>query len=57
LNGFIVFGNAVAMQLLFLLAGAATWFALRRRSGSQYAKERLMRLLIPFIFGVDEMRI
>jgi peptidoglycan/LPS O-acetylase OafA/YrhL len=52
LNWFIIFGNAVAMQLLFLLAGAATWFALRRRSGVQYAKERLMRLLIPFIFGV-----
>jgi glucan biosynthesis protein C len=52
LNWFIIFGNAFAMQLLFLLAGAATWFALRRRSGGQYAKERLMRLLIPFIFGV-----
>ena len=52
LNWFMIFGNAVAMQLLFLLAGAATWFALRRRSGVQYAKERLMRLLIPFVFGV-----
>jgi peptidoglycan/LPS O-acetylase OafA/YrhL len=40
------------MPLFFLLAGAGTWFALRRRSGGQYAKERTLRLLIPFIFGV-----
>ena len=51
-NWFIIFGNAVAMQLLFLLAGAATWFALRRRSSGQYAKEWFQRLLIPFIWGV-----
>jgi glucan biosynthesis protein C len=45
-------GDAFAMRLLLLLAGAATWFALRRRSGRQYAKERFLRLLIPFIWGV-----
>ena len=52
LDWFRSFSDAVGMQLLFLLAGAATWFALRRRSGAQYAKERLLRLLVPFIFGV-----
>lgn len=40
------------MPLFFLLAGASTWFALRWRSGSIYARERFKRLLIPFIFGV-----
>lgn len=40
------------MSLLFLLSGYATWFALRFRSGSQYAKERFKRLIIPFVFGV-----
>jgi len=45
-------GDAFAMRLLFLLAGAATWFALRKRSGGQYAKERVQRLLIPFIWGL-----
>ena len=40
------------MPLLFLLAGAATWFALRFRSGGRYAIERFKRLLIPFIFGL-----
>jgi len=39
------------MQILFLLAGASTWYALRRRSGGQYIGERLKRLLIPFVFG------
>lgn len=39
------------MQLLFLLAGASTWYALKRRSGGQYVGERLKRLLVPFIFG------
>ena len=39
------------MQILFLLAGASTWYALRRRSGGQYIGERLKRLLVPFVFG------
>lgn len=40
------------MPLFFILAGAASWFALRRRSGGQYVKERFKRLLIPYIFGL-----
>jgi glucan biosynthesis protein C len=39
------------MPLFFLIAGAGTWFALRRRSAGQYARERTSRLLMPFIFG------
>jgi glucan biosynthesis protein C len=39
------------MPLFFVLAGAASWFALRRRTGGQYALERLKRLLVPFVFG------
>jgi glucan biosynthesis protein C len=48
----IAYLNPWHMPLLFLLAGAATYFALRFRSGGQYALERFKRLLIPFIFGV-----
>ncbi len=44
--------NPWHMPLLFLLAGASTWFALGFRSGGQYAKERFTRLLIPLLFGV-----
>jgi glucan biosynthesis protein C len=47
----IFFLSKWQMQLLFLLAGASTWYALRRRSGGQYIGERLKRLLVPFIFG------
>ena len=40
------------MPLFFLLAGAGSWFALRRRAAGQYLLERLKRLLVPCIFGV-----
>ena len=52
LNWFNYLGDAIGMQLLFLLAGAATWFALRRRSGGQYAWERVKRLLFPSVFSL-----
>ena len=39
------------MPLFFLIAGAGTWFALRRRTFSEYARERSGRLLIPFVVG------
>lgn len=39
------------MSLLFLVAGASSWFALGRRSLGRYVGERLLRLLLPFIFA------
>jgi glucan biosynthesis protein C len=45
-------GHALGMQFLFLLAGSTTWFALKFRSAKQYLKERALRLILPFIFGV-----
>lgn len=39
------------MPFFFLLAGAGSWFALRRRSAAQYAHERFNRLLVPYIVG------
>jgi glucans biosynthesis protein C len=39
------------MSLLFLVAGAGTWFALGRRTPRQYARERLLRLFVPFLFA------
>jgi surface polysaccharide O-acyltransferase-like enzyme len=39
------------MPLFFMIAGAGTWFALKRRTSSQYVKERASRLLIPFVVG------
>ncbi len=39
------------MPFFFLLSGAGSWFALRRRTAGQYASERFSRLLLPFIVG------
>jgi len=39
------------MPLFFLISGASSWFALKRRTGRQYASERVTRLLIPFLAG------
>ncbi len=39
------------MPLFYMIAGAGTWFALRRRTSGQYVKERANRLLIPFVVG------
>jgi glucan biosynthesis protein C len=39
------------MPLFFMIAGAGTWFALRRRTSGQYVRERSNRLLIPFVVG------
>jgi len=44
--------NPWHMPIFFLLAGASTWYALRRRSGGQYVRERFKRLFIPFVFGL-----
>jgi glucan biosynthesis protein C len=37
------------MPLFFLLAGAGSCFALRRRTGRQFVSERFRRLVVPFI--------
>jgi len=39
------------MSLFFILAGASTYFALRKRSAAEYIKERVKRLFIPLLFG------
>jgi peptidoglycan/LPS O-acetylase OafA/YrhL len=39
------------MPLLFLLSGAASWYALKSRNAGQYLLDRIKRLLIP-LYGV-----
>jgi len=48
---FIALLYPTGMPLFFLISGAGSWFALRRRTGRQYASERVVRLLIPFLVG------
>jgi peptidoglycan/LPS O-acetylase OafA/YrhL len=52
LSRFIAFVDPWHMPLLFVLAGASTYFALGQRSGIEYLRERAQRLLIPLLFGV-----
>ena len=40
------------MPLLFAVAGAATWLALRHRTGVQYLRERVLRLIVPLLVGL-----
>lgn len=51
-DAFIGFVDAWHMPLLFFVAGASTYFALRKRSGGQYMGERVQRLLLPLFFGI-----
>lgn len=39
------------MPFFFMMAGAASWFALQRRTPRQYVAERFKRLLIPYFVG------
>src|SRR5690349_2870894 len=44
--------HRLRMPLLFVIAGAGMWFALQRRSGQMFARERTLRLLVPAIIGM-----
>ncbi|MBC7881146.1 MAG: acyltransferase family protein [Anaerolineae bacterium] len=48
---FISFLNQWFMPLFFFISGAGTYFALNRRSASQYVRERFTRLFVPLLFG------
>lgn len=52
LSWVVAFLNPWQLPLLFVLAGAAAWFALGHRTTGEYAVERYKRLLVPFVFGV-----
>jgi glucans biosynthesis protein C len=40
------------MPMLFMISGAATYFALGFRSAAQYIRDRFLRLFIPLAFGI-----
>ena len=50
-DAFTLFVDIWFMPLFFFIAGAASFYALKKRSGKQYAGERAKRLLVPFVFG------
>ncbi len=47
----MLFLNQWRLPLLFVISGMGTWFALQKRTGGQFAAERLRRLFVPFLFG------
>ncbi|MDD4033050.1 MAG: acyltransferase family protein [Bacteroidales bacterium] len=52
LNQFAGWIHGFHMPLLFYVSGAATYFSLKKRKGSQYIKERFLKILIPAIAGL-----
>ena len=46
-----IFIHGWRMDLIFLVSGVGTWFALKSKSSSFFT-DRIKRLIIPFIFGV-----
>ena len=49
---FLVWGSLWGMPLLFLVSGMAARYAMRTRSVAGFARERLARLLVPFVVGL-----
>jgi len=48
----MLFVNQWRIPILFVVSGMGTRFALRYKTGGQYIKERLSRLLIPMLVGI-----
>lgn len=42
-------GNQFAMPVMFLIAGAGAYFSLRKRAPEKFARERLLRLGLPYL--------
>jgi len=52
LSTFVAWAVLWGMPLMFLVSGQTTWFSLSSRSRGQFVRERLRRLLVPFVFGL-----
>lgn len=48
----VAFFSLWGMPLMMVISGFAIWHSLRRRTGTTFMRERVQRLLVPFIFGV-----
>ncbi len=49
---FVGFLHEFRLSLLFLVSGVGVCFALRRRGRTEFFRDRAVRLLVPFLFGV-----
>ncbi len=51
-TGLIAFMSQWIMPLMFLIAGASVYYALKSRNTGQFVQERTLRLVVPLIFGM-----
>lgn len=52
LAGATAFIHMWHMPMLFIVSGYSTYFALGFRSAREYVRERVLRLLVPLVFGM-----
>ncbi len=48
----MLFLNQWRLSILFVISGMGTYYALGKRTGVQFSKERTSRLLLPLVFGM-----
>jgi hypothetical protein len=46
------FGGMWGMPLMFVVAGMAIWYSLRKRTLGEFVRERIKRLVVPFVMGM-----
>jgi glucans biosynthesis protein C len=49
---FVLFAGLWGMPLLFVVSGLGAWYSLRSRNATGFVRERLARLLVPFVVGL-----
>lgn len=49
---FVLLTSYWFMPLMFVIAGISSYYALQKRTSGQYLKERFVRLMVPFLFGI-----
>jgi hypothetical protein len=49
---FVFFAGLWGMPLLFVVSGLGAWYSLRSRTATGFVRERLARLLVPFLVGL-----
>ncbi len=52
LTAFVLFCFPWGIPMMFLLSGADSWFALRRRSAPAFLRARFLRLVLPLAAGI-----
>jgi glucan biosynthesis protein C len=49
---FVLFAGLWGMPLLCVVSGLGAWYSLRSRTATGFIRERLARLLVPFLVGL-----